>query len=840
MANVSVTPINMGDDQQQQQSTRICAVTSTTASKEKSSYIGGTITVNNTSAACAEDAEVAHIIQQQHHEVDAAAAAAAGTVTVALRCKGKQQLHASLSSASAMASQHQLPRPMSWEGELSSDDNRSNDICMMAMDEDSCCSSTNSNDDLATVDGFNVNATLPNSSQQVQQIALILPENLATTVMQHQTTQRPTTDSSTTTKLQLVIQQTQQQQTSGADSKQQHQDNKPTPSQSPLLSSHRGGGGGGGCCLPGHSHQGAAVQLSSPDSAIHSASTCYSSVFSSPTQSPLLSQRHINALQMMNAVAATTTPNLSRNNSDASHSSCCSYSSVSCVSSECNLSSSSPTHSTGSPIQLRHCPLVRSAAGASNSFLTSAYPQDPLQIEQQSQDTTSSTPSATAAVGHISRQQLINSPCPICGDKISGFHYGIFSCESCKGFFKRTVQNRKNYVCLRGAVCPVTVATRKKCPACRFEKCLQCGMKLEAIREDRTRGGRSTYQCSYSLPPSMLSSMTQSAQSATSASDIIKQEVGGSSCMLNAHAHQSVLNSGMVSQQHQLSCLSRQQRFASRSMSSLVGVQMGVPPLLQEIMDVEHLWHYSELELNRLELNSSGGSGNNAGCNVSTHNLATHPLLAGTALTGMTDTNPDFVANLCNIADHRLYKIVKWCKSLPLFKNISIDDQILLLINSWCELLLFSCCYRSMSTPGEIRVSLGKRITLAQARDMGPTSTACIERMLNFTEQLRRLRVDRYEYVAMKVIVLLTSDTSQSDLSEAEKVRASQEKALKALQDYTLTHYPDSPAKFGELLLRIPELQRTCQVGKEMLTIKSKDGDGPSFNLLMELLRGDH
>lgn len=81
----------------------------------------------------------------------------------------------------------------------------------------------------------------------------------------------------------------------------------------------------------------------------------------------------------------------------------------------------------------------------------------------------------------ISRQQLINSPCPICGDKISGFHYGIFSCESCKGFFKRTVQNRKNYVCLRGAQCPVTVATRKKCPACRFDKCLQCGMKLEGM-----------------------------------------------------------------------------------------------------------------------------------------------------------------------------------------------------------------------------------------------------------------------------------------------------------------------------------------------------------------------
>lgn len=63
-----------------------------------------------------------------------------------------------------------------------------------------------------------------------------------------------------------------------------------------------------------------------------------------------------------------------------------------------------------------------------------------------------------------------------------------------------------------------------------------------------------------------------------------------------------------------------------------------------------------------------------------------------------------------------------------------------------------------MSTPGEIRVSLGKSISLAQARDLG--LGACIERMLNFTEHLRRLRVDKYEYVAMKVIVLLTSGES--------------------------------------------------------------------------------
>lgn len=38
---------------------------------------------------------------------------------------------------------------------------------------------------------------------------------------------------------------------------------------------------------------------------------------------------------------------------------------------------------------------------------------------------------------------------------------------------------------------------------------------------------------------------------------------------------------------------------------------------------------------------------------------------------------------------------------------------------------------------------------------------ACIERMLNLTDHLRRLRVDKYEYVAMKVIVLLQSGKYQ-------------------------------------------------------------------------------
>ena len=91
-----------------------------------------------------------------------------------------------------------------------------------------------------------------------------------------------------------------------------------------------------------------------------------------------------------------------------------------------------------------------------------------------------------------------------------------------------------------------------------------------------------------------------------------------------------------------------------------------------------------------------------------------------------------------------------------------IDDQIALLINAWCELLVFSCCYRSVSSPpGVIRVSNEKSLTLSSARQYGIEK--CVEKMLNFTDQLRRLKVDYFEYVSMKVIVLLTSGMDSAE-----------------------------------------------------------------------------
>lgn len=369
----------------------------------------------------------------------------------------------------------------------------------------------------------------------------------------------------------------------------------------------------------------------SPDSAIHS---IYGQ--GSPSQSPLTS-RH----------SAPYTPSLSRNNSDASHSSCYSYSS------EFNSPTHSPIqgrHSIYAPStsqQLHHSMLYRPMIDGGSENFRIGIGEENNNNNSVLNDGQDGIPTAG-----ISRQQLINSPCPICSDKISGFHYGIFSCESCKGFFKRTVQNRKNYVCLRGASCPVTIATRKKCPACRFEKCLQKGMKLEAIREDRTRGGRSTYQCSYNIPVTTMPVHPSGMNNESSNSPF---KMNGNSIKVE------VFDNG---------------KSGINEMDERPIAKPGVPTLLQEIMDVEYLWQYNEHELSKLNQPTTSATTSNEA-------IKNNPFLASAGVTN-DNSNPDMIATLCKIADHRLYKIVKWCKSLPLFKNISVSLNFLPVFSALC------------------------------------------------------------------------------------------------------------------------------------------------------------
>ncbi|VDQ06534.1 unnamed protein product, partial [Trichobilharzia regenti] len=67
----------------------------------------------------------------------------------------------------------------------------------------------------------------------------------------------------------------------------------------------------------------------------------------------------------------------------------------------------------------------------------------------------------------------------VCGDRSSGKHYGQYTCEGCKSFFKRSVRKSASYICRSAGQCPVDAQRRNQCQACRMSRCLLAGMKKE-------------------------------------------------------------------------------------------------------------------------------------------------------------------------------------------------------------------------------------------------------------------------------------------------------------------------------------------------------------------------
>lgn len=106
-------------------------------------------------------------------------------------------------------------------------------------------------------------------------------------------------------------------------------------------------------------------------------------------------------------------------------------------------------------------------------------PPTPHTPVQGPPNNTQSTP--TNQTSQQSEKQPQHIECVVCGDKSSGKHYGQFTCEGCKSFFKRSVRRNLTYTCRANRNCPIDQHHRNQCQYCRLKKCLKVGMRREGI-----------------------------------------------------------------------------------------------------------------------------------------------------------------------------------------------------------------------------------------------------------------------------------------------------------------------------------------------------------------------
>ncbi|XP_026527527.1 nuclear receptor subfamily 5 group A member 2 isoform X1 [Pseudonaja textilis] len=452
--------------------------------------------------------------------------------------------------------------------------------------------------------------------------------------------------------------------------------------------------------------------------------------------------------------------------------------------------------------------------------------------------------------------------CPVCGDKVSGYHYGLLTCESCKGFFKRTVQNNKRYTCIENQSCQIDKTQRKRCPYCRFQKCLSVGMKLEAVRADRMRGGRNKFGPMYKRDRALkqqkkaliranglkLEAMTQVIQA-------MPTDLTISSAIQNIHSASKGLPLNhtalpptdydrspfvtspisMTMPPHgSLQGYQSYSHFPSRAIKSEYPDPYTSSP--ESIMGYSYMDGYHQtnspasiphliLELLKCEPDEPQVQAKiMAYLQQEQANRSKHEKLNTFGL-------------MCKMADQTLFSIVEWARSSIFFRELKVDDQMKLLQNCWSELLILDHIYRQVvhGKEGSILLVTGQQVDYSViASQAGATLNSLMSHAQELVAKLRSLQFDLREFVCLKFLVLFSLDVK--NLENFQLVEGVQEQVNAALLDYTMCNYPQQTDKFGQLLLRLPEIRAISMQAEEYLYYKHLNGDVPCNNLLIEML----
>jgi len=130
------------------------------------------------------------------------------------------------------------------------------------------------------------------------------------------------------------------------------------------------------------------------------------------------------------------------------------------------------TTATNSPI----------AVGGAGISVTSP----PMMVQPTTPTSAPASSSGQKKTVFTAKAQIEIIPCKVCGDKSSGVHYGVITCEGCKGFFRRSQSSGVvNYQCPRQKNCVVDRVNRNRCQSCRLQKCLALGMSRDAVKFGR-------------------------------------------------------------------------------------------------------------------------------------------------------------------------------------------------------------------------------------------------------------------------------------------------------------------------------------------------------------------
>uniref|UniRef100_A0A3P9IAX6 Nuclear receptor ROR-beta-like n=1 Tax=Oryzias latipes TaxID=8090 RepID=A0A3P9IAX6_ORYLA len=457
------------------------------------------------------------------------------------------------------------------------------------------------------------------------------------------------------------------------------------------------------------------------------------------------------------------------------------------------------------------------------------------------------------------RAQIEVIPCKICGDKSSGIHYGVITCEGCKGFFRRSQQNNAMYSCSRQRNCLIDRTNRNRCQHCRLQKCLALGMSRDAVKFGR-------------MSKKQRDSLYAEVQKHQKSQECVASG-GGGSTTLSLPMEDGVCNSSTDEGEEGLS-RSYSSGGSTSTLSDLDDIA-ALPDLFDLPLTPEEASEYCSLEL--LGGASTGNTSNSSSSSSTSSSLSNQNSPQQTML-DTADTNGfqlphpllgrrrpllDHLPDDCSISDlehitqgivkshletcqysaedmkrfawvqytpeetrvfqnksaewmwqqcalhitNAIQYVVEFAKRISGFMDLCQNDQIILLKAGCLEVLLIRMCRAFNSSSSSTIFFNGKFASAQFFKALGCDDL--VSAVFELGKGLCRLQLTDEEMALFSAAVLLSPDRLW--LTEGQKVQKLQEKVYLALQ-HSVQKSGASEEKLDKMMSKLPTMKSICKL----------------------------
>uniref|UniRef100_A0A665UUC7 Nuclear receptor ROR-beta-like n=1 Tax=Echeneis naucrates TaxID=173247 RepID=A0A665UUC7_ECHNA len=412
-------------------------------------------------------------------------------------------------------------------------------------------------------------------------------------------------------------------------------------------------------------------------------------------------------------------------------------------------------------------------------------------------------------------------PCKICGDKSSGIHYGVITCEGCKGFFRRSQQNNAMYSCSRQRNCLIDRTNRNRCQHCRLQKCLALGMSRDAVKFGRmskkqrdtlyaeVQKHQQSQECAGLGVHGENSDMADHGHpyrrgSSTALSDLddittlpeglffdlpLTTEDGGSSSSSQSSPEQTNLDfEGNHSIKHEYQLLHDSGLFSHAILNPLPGgcSLLETEPITQSVVKSHHeTSQYSTEELKRMAWT----------------------LYSPEETRSYQTKSAEVMWQQCAIhITNAIQYVVEFAKRISGFMDLCQNDQIILLKAGCMDVLLIRMC-RAYNPINNTLFFDGKFAPAQLFKALGCDDL--VNAVFDFAKSLSRIQMSEEEMALFSAAVLLSPDRPW--LTDVQKVQKLQDKVYVALQR-CLQKGGAPEDKLAKMVSKLPIMKSICNL----------------------------